>query len=402
MIDFWIAAALLVLVALAFLLLPVLRERRRQAEEDRTALNVALYQERLAELERQYQAGMLGEKQYQAGRAEASRELLADTENAEAPVTGHVLGRRVPLVLAALLPLLGLGLYLHWGASDALSLSREMQTPPASVEEFISRLERTLEIQPEFAEGWYLLGRSYMASERPADAAVALERAVALAGREPELLGQLAQARFFAGDRKWNDELQALADEALAGNPQEVTTLGLLGIAAFEDGRYAEAVGFWQSLTDALPPQDPTRAAIASGIAAARQRAAQAGTPLPEAEQQVSSAQVRVRVALAPELSDKVQPGDSVFVFARAVSGPPMPLAVRRLTVADLPAEVALDDSDAMLPELKLSAHPKILLMARISRAGDAMRGEWTGRSDELASDSGEIQQLLIDQPDGQ
>src|SRR5690606_12345573 len=234
MIDFWIAAALLVLVALAFLLLPVLRERRRQAEEDRTALNVALYQERLAELERQYQAGMLGEEQYQAGRAEASRELLADTENAEAPVTGHVLGRGVPLVLAALLPLFGLGLYLHWGASDALSLSREMQTPPASVEEFISRLERTLEIQPEFAEGWYLLGRSYMASERPADAAVALERAVALAGREPELLGQLAQARFFAGDRKWNDELQALADEALAGNPQEVTTLDLLGIAAFE------------------------------------------------------------------------------------------------------------------------------------------------------------------------
>ncbi|WP_034049634.1 c-type cytochrome biogenesis protein CcmI, partial [Pseudomonas aeruginosa] len=80
MIDFWLAAGLLLLAALAFLLIPLLRGRRAQAEEDRTALNVALYQERIAELAGQQAAGTLTAEQLENGRAEAARELLADTE----------------------------------------------------------------------------------------------------------------------------------------------------------------------------------------------------------------------------------------------------------------------------------------------------------------------------------
>jgi cytochrome c-type biogenesis protein CcmH len=123
MIDFWIAAALLVLLALAFLLWPLLRLRKVQAEEDRTALNVALYQERLGELQRQRDAGVLSAEQFEAGRAEAARELIDDTQAAPAATPRAPLGRGLPLVLAVLLPLLGLGLYLHWGASCTLSLA---------------------------------------------------------------------------------------------------------------------------------------------------------------------------------------------------------------------------------------------------------------------------------------
>ncbi|MCF7202791.1 c-type cytochrome biogenesis protein CcmI [Pseudomonas oligotrophica] len=404
MIDFWIAAGLLLLAALAILLLPILRGRRVQAEEDRTALNVALYQERLAELASQHDAGMLTEAQYQAGKADAARELLSDTEDAEPRRSGR-LGRGVPLVAALLVPLLGYGLYLHWGASDKLQLARQFAEQPRSMEEMVTRLEQAVEAQPDSAEGWYFLGRAYMSQERPADSARAFERVIALAGRQPELLGQLAQARYFAGERQWNDELQALADEALRGDPNDVTTLGLLGIAAFEEKRYADAIGFWERLVATLPEQDPSREAIQGGIARARQELGDAGpaTAAKPAAAPAEAVQLKVQVRLATELADKVSAEDSVFVFARAVSGPAIPLAVKRIRVADLPAELTLGDADAMMPQLKLSNYAEVQLTARISREGNATKGQWIGQSEVLkpTAQAGDIR-LVIDSPEGQ
>lgn len=400
MIDFWLAAGLLALVAMAFLLIPLLRGRRAQAEEDRTALNVALYQERLAELDAQHAAGTLDDAQLQAGRAEAARELLADTEG-EGERRSH-LGRAAPLLAAVLLPLLGLGLYLHWGASEKLALSRELAEPPHSMAEMTERLEKAVQAQPDSAEGWYFLGRTYMTQERFEDAAKAFERAANLSGRQSEVLGQWAQALYFANGKKMAGAAQALADEALKQNPEEVTTLGLMGIAAFEDQRYADAVDYWQRLVAALPADDPSRAAIQSGIERARQHLAERGEKLPEAPAAAATAGVtlKVRVDLSDAVKGQVKPDDSVFVFARAVNGPPMPLAVKRLKVADLPDEVSLSDADAMMPQLKLSAFPKVELVARVSRAGNAISGEWIGRSQPLSTAGAGDQAVTIDSPD--
>ncbi|QQE90161.1 c-type cytochrome biogenesis protein CcmI [Azotobacter chroococcum] len=395
MIDFWIAAGLLLLLALAFLLLPVLRGRRAQAEEDRTALNVALYEERLAELEAQRAAGTLGAGQLEAGRAEAARELLADTAEGEG-LRRTSLGKAVPMAMALLVPLLGYGLYLHWGASDKLELARQFAEQPKTLEEMTARLEEAVKVQPDSAEGWYFLGRTYMAQERPVDAVRAFEQAARLAQRPPEILGQWAQALYFAEGKRWSPQMQALTDEALAGDPTEVTSLGLLGIAAFEERRFADAAGYWERLVAILPEGDPSRAAIVGGIARAREQAG--GTP--ESAPAVSQVELKVSVALAPELAGKVQPDDSVFVFARAVSGPPMPLAVERLRVADLPAQVALSDADAMMPQLRLSNFAEVQLVARVSRAGNPTAGDWVGQLDAVnAKASGEYA-LTIDRAD--
>lgn len=396
MIDFWLAAGLLLLVALSFLLIPVLRVRRAQREEDRTALNVALYQERVAELQTQQSEGVLNAAQLDTGRAEAARELLADTEGVEKPRESR-LGKPLPLLAAVLVPVLGLALYLHYGAIDKVELTREFAEPPVSLADMTQRLERAAAAQPDSAEGLYFLGRAYMAQDRSADAAKVFERAVALAGRQPELLGQWAQAQYFANNKQWSPQLQALTDEALKLDPKEVTSLGLLGIAAFEGQRYQDAIDYWNRLLAQLPEHDNSRAALQGGIDRAAEKLKEGGVVVAPS---VKSAVMKVRVDLAADVKARALPTDSVFIFARAVSGPPAPLAAKRVTVADLPVTVELGDADAMMPQLKLSNFAEVQLVARISRAGQPTAGEWIGRSQPLASSTTATQQLTIDSPD--
>ncbi|RMV68583.1 Cytochrome c-type bioproteinsis protein [Pseudomonas caricapapayae] len=392
MIDFWIATGVLLLVALGFLLIPVLRGQRAQRDEDRSALNVALYQERLSELQVQQEQGVLSVAQLQGARAEAARELLADTEGAE-PARNSRLGKPVLLLAAVLVPVLGLTGYLQLGASDRVELSREFARPPTSLADMTQRLERSVQAQPDSAENLYFLARSYMAQNRPADAARIFERSVALAGRQPELLGQWAQALYFASDKHFTAQVQVLTDEALQADPREVTSLGLLGIAAFETQRYQAAVDYWTRLLAALPADDASRSALEAGIARARENLVEHGAS-------VRRKSLKVLVRLAPALEGKVRPEDSVFIFARAIKGPAAPLAVKRITVADLPAEVELSDADAMMPQLNLSNFAQVQLVARVSRAGQPTTGEWVGRSQPLASDTQAQQVLTIDSPD--
>lgn len=400
MIDFWLAAGLLLLVALSFLLIPVVRGRRAQSEEDRTALNVALYQERLAELQTQQQEGVLSAAQMDSGRAEAARELLADTEGGKAERVSK-LGKPLPVLAAVLVPVLALALYLHFGAADKVELTREFAQPPGSLAQMTNRLERAVKAQPDSAESIYFLARTYMAQDRPADAAAMFERAVALAGRQPELLGQWAQALYFAGNKAWTPQIQALADEALKLDAKEVTSLGLMGINAFEGQHYQAAMDYWKRLLAVLPANDPSRSALEGGIARASDKLVQSGgTPAEAPLATAQQARLRVRVSLSAALSGNVQPSDTVFIFARAVSGPPAPLAVKRVTVADLPVDVELTDADAMMPQLKLSNFPEVQLVARVSRAGQPTSGEWIGRSQPLPSNVTARQALTIDSPD--
>ena len=396
MIDFWMATGLLLLVALSFLLIPLLRGHRAQREEDRTALNVALYQERLSELQVQQERGVLSVAQLQSARAEAARELLADTESAE-PARTSRLGKPLLVLAAVLVPVLGLAGYLQLGASDRVELSREFARPPTSLADMTQRLERSVQAQPDSAENLYFLARSYMAQNRPGDAAQMFERSVALAGRQPELLGQWAQALYFARDKHFTPQVQALTDEALQADPREVTSLGLLGIAAFETQRYQAAVDYWTRLLAALPADDASRSALEGGIARARDNLAKRAA---DAAPAVKAKSIKIHVELAAALQGKVRPNDSVFIFARAINGPAAPLAVKRITVADLPADVELSDADAMMPQLNLSNFAQVQLVARVSRAGQPTTGEWVGRSQPLASDTAAQQALTIDSPD--
>ncbi len=403
MTQFWIYAVLLLVVALLLLLWPVLRGRKDQTEEDRTALNIALYEEHIAELEAQHANGALSAEQLAEGRLEASRELLDDTDVGR-PKQSVNLGNALPLIAALLVPIAGLGLYFHWGASDKVALTLSLAEQPKTAAEMIQRLEDTVRLQPESVDAWYFLGRTYMAEQRPQEAAHAYEKTIELVGRQPDLLGQLAQALYFANNNQWSAELQALVDEALRLDPNETTSLGLVGIAAFENQRFQDAIDAWTRLAKGLDPQDPSYAAIQTGIERARaalanspQAAASNASPLDAAAD--NDYQLAVEVALADALLEHVAATDTVYVFARAENGPPMPIAAKRLTVADLPVRITLTDADSLLPDLKLSSMARVKLQASVSNTDNAMNAQWS--SEPIVIDATEEDgkhALLIDQ----
>ena len=410
MTQFWIYAALLLFAALMLLLWPVLRGRKDQAEEDRTALNIALYEEHIAELEAQHANGALSADQLKEGRLEADRELLDDTDVGR-PKQSVNLGNALPLIAALLVPVAGLGLYMYWGASEKVELTLSLAEQPKTVEDMIKRLEDTVRLQPESVDAWYFLGRTYMSEQRPKEAAHAYEKTIELVGRQPDLLGQWAQALYFANGNKWSAELQSLLDEALSQDPNEATSLGLLGIAAFEDKRFQDAIDAWTQLSKSLDPQDPSYQAIQTGIERARSSLAEtpqanaetnatqdtaAAEPAPAA---VSDYKLLIDVTISDEMLKQTSGTDTVFVFARAESGPPMPLAAKRLTVADLPASIALTDEDSLLPQLKLSSIGRVKLQASVSSSGDAMQAQWSSEAIIIdATEEGVKHPLRIDQ----
>ncbi len=410
MTQFWIYSVLLLVAALLLLLWPVLRGRKDQAEEDRTALNIALYEEHVAELEAQHASGALSAEKLAEGRIEASRELLSDTDVGRPKQSAH-LGNALPIIAALLVPIAGLGLYMHWGSSEKVALTMSLVEQPKTIDEMIQRLEDTVRLQPESVDAWYFLGRSYMSEKRPKEAANAYEKTIELVGRQPDLLGQWAQALYFANDNQWSDELQVLVDEALRQDPNEASSLGLLGIAAFEDKRFQDAIDAWTQLSKSLDPQDPSTQAIQTGIERARASLAETPQASPDvnaaqdaeaaeaAPATVSDYKLLIDVTISDEILKQTSGTDTVFVFARAESGPPMPLAAKRLTVADLPASIALTDEDSLLPQLKLSSIGRVKLQASVSSSGDAMQAQWSSESVLIdATEEGVKHPLRIDQ----
>ncbi|HZJ91811.1 MAG TPA: c-type cytochrome biogenesis protein CcmI [Thiopseudomonas sp.] len=404
MTQFWIYSVLLLIAALLLLLVPVLRVRKDQAEEDRTALNIALYEEHIAELEAQHASGALSAEQLLEGRMEADRELLDDTDVGR-PKQSANLGSTLPLIAALLVPVAGLGLYFYWGASDKVALTISLKEQPKTAEEMISRLEDTVRLQPESVDAWYFLARTYMSEQRPQEAADAYERTVDLVGRQPDLLGQWAQALYFANGSQWNADLQDLVDEALRQDPNEATSLGLVGIAAFESQRYQDAIDAWGQLLKGIDPQDPSYEAIQMGIE--RARTAQGDQPqaaVEPAQAETPAAgpansddyQVFVDVSISAELAQQVSATDTVYVFARAANGSPMPLAAKRLTVADLPARIVLNDADSLLPQLKLSSVAQLKLQASISSTDNAMDAQWSSLAISVDTTDTEAKHALV------
>jgi cytochrome c-type biogenesis protein CcmH len=367
--------ALLIAGAVLFIVPPLL-SRRLRAGASPDAVNVAVYRDQLRELEADLRAGTLAPDQHETARSEIEARLLADVGKGDAPSQSPRRTRAAALALGLAVPICALAIYAAVGNPRALLPQGAEEGSPHGLsaqqfEAMVSRLAVRLKENPEDAEGWMMLGRSYAVLGRFGQASEAYAKAVARMPRDAQLLADYADALAMAQGSTLRGEPEKIVARALAIDPDNVKALLLAGTAAFNRNDHAAAIRHWERVLGLLPAESDMIQRVQASIAEARSLA---GSPTGKA--QVAQAQGGSRVSgvvrLAPELAGKVAPGDTVFIFARAAEGPRMPLAILRKRGSDLPAEFTLDDTMAMAPQMKLSAFPSVVIGARVSKSANA------------------------------
>lgn len=277
-------------------------------------------------------------------------------------------GRKGFIGLTVALGVAGCALYLLVGTPEAAT-PRTETAAANDLQQGVRELQQALEREPQRADGWALLGRSQLALGQLQEANAAFERAVALAPDEVPVLVEAAQARAQTNPtRQFDDTALQWLQHAQKLDPNSERAAWLIGVALRQRGQNAEAAQVWEALLPKLEPG--AAAALREQIAIARQGGGNAPA--------VASAHaLRVSVALAAGTKADALPANAtVFIIARQPGGPPMPVAVEKHALADLPLTVTLDDGDSPMPTVKLSALDEVEVFARVSATGQANRQE--------------------------
>jgi cytochrome c-type biogenesis protein CcmH len=381
---FLLIAAAMVAIAVGCVLVPLLTRRVRAGPAPEAA-NLAILRDQLAELEADVARGVLARERYEQARSELERRALDEAQGDSTPASPpRPASAWTAAVLAAAIPVGAVAFYLVVGAPSALLGQRDPghEVTRERVEQMVAGLAARLEKAPDDPDGWRVLGRSYSVMGRYPEAARAYERAVALVPGDAGLLADYADALAMAQGQSMAGKPLELVNRALAIDADQWKALALAGTAAMERKDYTRAIAYWERLRKVLPPGSGMEQSVDASIAEARSLAGAKPAPKPKARAAAAGA-VSGRVSLAPGLAARTAPTDTVFIFARAASGPPMPLAVLRKQVRDLPLEFTLDDTMAMAPNVKLSDFPEVIVGARVSRSGSAtaQSGDLRGQS---------------------
>lgn len=424
MILFTFAVTALLLVTLISLLYPWWRRRTAQhrvtsaipldtaAHNFPALLNTTIHRDRLAEIERDYKNGVISATGYAQAQEELQRQLLEDVSQPQDSSASGAKSWRDGLALSVFVCVLATGLYFLVGNPAGLTegaTRNDNAEALAKVNALIAKLEEKMQKNPDNPEGWTMLARAYRLTGRLDEAERALGRVGPKINQDAALLADLA-------------EILAQKNGSLAGRPGELILQALkfepnngkalyfAGAAAFEEAQYNVAIAHWEQLKKQFDPGSEEARNIAAGIAKAREAGgikvgADDTAPVAKATNVTAAPDTAIasavsgRVALSPALRAQTKPDETVFIFARAVNGPRMPLAIQQARVADLPLDFHLDDTQAMAPENKISTAKELRIEVRVSKTGQAMpaSGDLTGSSAPVKPGTKGIQ-VVIDQ----
>jgi cytochrome c-type biogenesis protein CcmH len=404
LVAFWGALALLVVGALWFVLPPLLRPPGGSVAGPSP---LAVYREQAAQLDADLAAGRVTAQQHQEALAELHCRVVDEVGDpgaagASAPAPPARRPRLASVLAVALfVPAGTLALYGMLGTRAALTAGDPAAAAAApagrqaphtmsreQMEAMVEGLAERLKQRPDDADGWHMLARSYVAFGRLPEAAQAYDRAAALAPRDPQVLADYADTLAMVNGRSLEGRPTELVAAALAIDPKHPKSLALAGTAAFNRHDYEGAIALWQALQTGLAPESEQARSIATSIAQAkaaaqgRERSPAAAAPVagpaptagPTAAATATAAAPSIEgsVAISDAVKARLAGGDTLFVFARAVDGARVPLAVARAAAGEFPSRFRLDDSLSMSPQFKLSAHSEVMLGARVSRSGNA------------------------------
>jgi len=415
MLLFWGLVALLLATAIGSVLLPLWRHGDDRQYTEIEDASLAIYEQRLKELAIDQDIGTLSSDKAEDARTELERELIrehADGLSDQTPTnaTSGLSRTSWTVLLALLMPVIALGLYSQLGAPQLITTTASMavsQIPHdvdmKTLDAMITRLKQHIVEQPDDLKGWLLLGRTFMKLERYTEAAQALKQANALKADDPEILLSYADALAMAQGGKVSGKPAIYIHKALQLAPDDPTSLWLAGMAAAEQDDFKTALQHWQRLEPMLA-DDNQRAKLQQMITHAQQRmgtgsrspAVGSDTAAPTA----TPVAIKVQVRMDDGIAKDTDPDTTLFIYARAVSGPPMPLAIVRKQVRDLPLSVTLTDAMAMSPVMRLSKFQRVRITARISQSGTAapQSGDLFGEVSDIAVNSRDPVAITIQQ----
>lgn len=292
MILFWVICALMIVIALAFVLPPVLQRSADAAvasDEARKQANIAVYRDQLSELEADLRNGIIAEDQYAQDRDEIERRLLEDTATTTSrkSVTAPISARNTAYLLGIGLPLIAILFYLKVGERALIANpNAAISQPPsatatepsersqAQIEANVAKLAERLKANPNDAQGWTMLARSYSSMDKFTEAAGAYAKATELTPKDADLLAEYAFATAMAGGQTLAGKPTELINRALKIDPENPKALQLAGSAAFEAKDYKKAVDYWQRVLKKVPPNTEVAETINARINEAKTLAA--------------------------------------------------------------------------------------------------------------------------------
>jgi len=414
MIPFLVMATVLVLIALVVLLRSVFDDR----DDPSVAIalrteNIAIAREQLDALDASKASGAVADDDYVEERRRIETTLSSELEHDGNDRRSRSANLALVALIVVCVPACAVWLYAGIGTPAAL-VAGNAPTPATgdagsaapALADLIPRLEQRLAEQPDDVMGWRLLGRTYIGMEQFERAIPPLERALSLAPDHAGTHTQLAEAQAMRAGGNLNGAALESLERAHSLEPEHEQTLWLLGIARQQAGRHAEAITLLGTLRDIAGAAGNTQAVttvdeyLAASRAALGQDTPSAPTPseATPSEATPSEASLTLRVSLGDAAAAATEANQTVFVYARAADGPPMPLAVQRLTVADLPLTLTLDESMAMLPTMTLAGFAEVVVGARVSTSGQPTPSsdDWSVETNATVGEDGRDAQPLV------
>ena len=392
--GFGFLVVLMLAAALFFLLPPLLQRIKTQDDFDRKKVNVVLFRDQLSELDNDLANGVLTDDQYNAAKEDLERSLLQDISDEDVAAAEKLAaneqrdqkaGQIAAVVAAVAIPIVSISLYAHLGAGerglDPVNAKPEVQAQGHqgnTIEEQVRKLQEYLVENPDDLERQIMLARSYYFMKKYQPASGAFAKAVELSGgKEPDLLADYADALAMANNRSMAGKPTELVQQALAINPKHVKALWLAATASYEKKEFPQTLKYYETLRDQFPKGSDNYIQMVKNIGEVKSLMGMSTeaevAEIRAAEESKANVAVTGRVTIDPSVQAQISPSDTVFIYARAVTGPKMPLAIIRTTADKLPMDYKLDDSTAMNPAMKLSSQSQVIVSARVSKSGSAM-----------------------------
>jgi len=384
--TYWIVVSILLATAFIIIIPPLLKRKEiKQADSDQR--NISIAQERAKDLQQQLDAGMLTQQQFDEQYNELEL-TLGDDLGIEQNINdfSSTQGKWVAPVIIIIVSLSSVFSYFALGEPDAL-IKAEMKPPQQAgkagqdINAMVMQLAQRLKENPDNAKDWIMLGRSFKYLKQYQLAVNSFKKAHALLGDQPEVLLHYADALAMANNGSLAGKASELVFKALEKSPNDVTGLWLAGMAKAEEKNFPQALSYWNKLLTILPAGSDSYQQVQNLIKTIQTQNSTAEPIANTVVKAESAVSIDVQVSVSDNFKAKVSDTDTVFIYAKALTGPPMPLAIVRKQVSDLPLKVTLDDAMAMMPTMKLSSFKAVKVMARISKSGSAMqqKGDFVG-----------------------